>query len=228
MEPIAEVSHRLAERVEDLALELLGEPTSRTCDEWRYRSHGSLRVCTAGPKRGRFTDFEAGEGGDGIDLIGATQGIDTREALKWARAWLGIEREGPGAQGPRATRGDTIKWRLRNGADNRSEAAREIWRGARAAEGTHTETYLRSRGTAAIPPTLRHSPVLMHWPTGTPFPTMVAAVTRSPDKRVVAVQRTFLRPDGQGKAVTNEPRPGGRWCRASRARGATLRALRGR
>ena len=207
---IAELSRRFADHAEDLTLELLGQPTSRTRTELRYRSRGSLCVNVGGPKRGRFIDFEAGQGGDLIDLIKAVQGVDTREAVRWAKAWFGIERARPGAREPRAKQGDAIKRRKprpQPGANTRGHAARDIWRGARAAHGTPIETYLCGRGiTIAIPPSIRYAPALKHGPTGTTFPAMVAAVTRCPDRRVVAIQRTFLKPDAQGKANVSQPR----------------------
>ena len=182
---IAELSRQFAECVEGMAIELLGQPTSRTSTEWRYRSCGSLCVYVGGPKRGRFIDFEAGQGGDLIDLIKATRGIDTGEAVRWAKAWLGIGRARPGAREPRAIQGDAAKRRKlrpQSGADTRGPAARDIWRRARAAHGTPVETYLRGRGiTIAIPPSIRCAPALKHGPTGLTFPAMVATVTRCPE-----------------------------------------------
>src|SRR5215212_6109936 len=66
--------------------------------------------------------------------------------------------------------------------------------------GTAVATYLASRGlTGAIPTALRFHPGLRH-PSGHTAPAMVALVTRGADGRPIAVHRTFLRPDGSGKA----------------------------
>ena len=82
----------------------------------------------------------------------------------------------------------------------RSEAAARLWRTALPAQGTAVEDYLRSRGiTVPIPGSLRFRPRLKH-PSGSVWPGMVALVTRDIDGQAVAVHRTFLAPDGSGKA----------------------------
>ena len=201
---IGEIARLLAERIEDLGLELLGEPTSRARDEWRCRSRGSLCVHVAGPRRGRFSDYEAGEGGDSIDLIAAVLGVDTREAMQWARAWLGVWTV------PAASTNPPIRPRARSDdrrGQDRSRSARDIWRKALPAEGTATERHLRHRSISiAIPASIRHALALKHGPTGLTFQTMVAAITVYPSKRVVAIQKTFLQPDGRGKANVMQPR----------------------
>ena len=71
---------------------------------------------------------------------------------------------------------------------------------------TVTTTYLHHRAiTCAIPPTIRDHPGLKHGPTGQNLPAMVAAIT-SADRKVIAVQRTFLRVDGRGKANVSQPK----------------------
>jgi len=72
-------------------------------------------------------------------------------------------------------------------------AALEIWRGARPAAGTVVEQYLRRRGIAIVPPSLRCGSVMhLH---RYEMPVMVAGVQR-PDGQVVAVQTTILTPKG--------------------------------
>jgi hypothetical protein len=78
-------------------------------------------------------------------------------------------------------------------------AALRIWAQARLAEHTPAEPYLRSRGIRlSIPPALRFHPRLKH-PTGIYVPGIVAAV-RNANGTLVAIHRTFLKPDGSGKA----------------------------
>jgi putative DNA primase/helicase len=82
----------------------------------------------------------------------------------------------------------------------RTEAARRIWSESGPAKGTLVESYLQSRAlTLAAPPALRFHPGLKH-PTGSYLPAMVAAVTGKTGM-LVAIQRTFLRSDGAGKAA---------------------------
>ncbi len=77
--------------------------------------------------------------------------------------------------------------------------ALKIWRASRPAAGAPAEAYLRGRGiTIPIPPTIRYHPSLLH-PSGRTLPAMVAGV-QAINGRVVAIHRTFLRPDGQEKA----------------------------
>jgi phage/plasmid primase-like uncharacterized protein len=82
-------------------------------------------------------------------------------------------------------------------AEKQEARALTCWGKAKPICGTIAETYLRLRGiTADLPNTLRFHPECWH-PTGTRHPAMVALVEGA---RRLAVHRTYLRPDGQGKA----------------------------
>jgi hypothetical protein len=84
-------------------------------------------------------------------------------------------------------------------SDNTGRAA-EIRDATNPANGTLVETYLRSRAiTLPPPPTLRFHRSLKHGQSGGWWPGMVGIVTDVEDQ-FVAVHRTFLRPDGSGKA----------------------------
>lgn len=84
--------------------------------------------------------------------------------------------------------------------NRRREFAVAIWASARPAAGTLVETYLASRGLRIGPPSaLRFHPSLKH-PAGVRWPAMVAVVTRGADDTPVGIHRTFLAPDGSGKA----------------------------
>lgn len=80
----------------------------------------------------------------------------------------------------------------------RAAQAMRLWREAQPIAGTIAETYLRGRGiTCDLPPTLRFHGACWHGATARHLPAMVAAVTGS---GAPAVHRTYLRPDGSGKA----------------------------
>jgi DNA primase len=80
-----------------------------------------------------------------------------------------------------------------------------IWRGARPADGTAAERYLRNRGIRIpIPPTIRFAQ-LPYGRRGDVLPCLVAVVA-SPGGKVAGVQRTFLKPDGSGKADVPSPK----------------------
>ncbi len=69
-----------------------------------------------------------------------------------------------------------------------------------------TSTYLRYRAfTGTIPATIRDNACIKHTPTVQNLPAMVAAIT-GPDRKVAAIQRTFLRCDGRGKANVSAPK----------------------
>ena len=69
-----------------------------------------------------------------------------------------------------------------------------------------TGDYLRRRAITIAPAaTIRDHPGLTHGPTGQNLPAMVAAIT-GPDRKVIAIQRTFLRCDGRGKANVSQPK----------------------
>jgi len=76
---------------------------------------------------------------------------------------------------------------------------KRIWRSATAAPGTLVETCLQSRSlTTPVPPTLRYAR-LRHRESAQTLPCMVAAV-QAADGRLSGLHRTYLRPDGRGKA----------------------------
>ena len=82
----------------------------------------------------------------------------------------------------------------------RGAAALAIWQASRAVEGTPVLTYLRSRGLDLQGlSALRFHAGLKH-PSGGVWPAMVALVTHGVTGRPIAVHRTFLASNGEGKA----------------------------
>ena len=82
----------------------------------------------------------------------------------------------------------------------RSAAALAIWQASDAAEGTPVATYLHSRGLdVPTSPALRFHAGLKH-PSDGVWPAMVALVTHGATGLPIAVHRTFLARDGNGKA----------------------------
>jgi len=77
------------------------------------------------------------------------------------------------------------------------------WRDAQPIGGTIAEAYLRGRGiTCALPDSLRFHPDCWH-PSAQRAPAMVARIEGLPR---LAVHRTYLRPDGSGKADLDPPK----------------------
>jgi putative DNA primase/helicase len=82
----------------------------------------------------------------------------------------------------------------------RSKDALATWQSTIPARSTAVETYLLSRGLYLAPsPALRFHPGLKH-PSGGRWPAMVALATRGSDGTPLAIHRTFLARDADGKA----------------------------
>ncbi len=82
----------------------------------------------------------------------------------------------------------------------RTQAALAIWQASQPAERSLVETYLRSRGLTVSPPhSIRFHAGLKH-PSGGVWPAMVALVTRGMDGAPIAIHRTFLAREENGKA----------------------------
>lgn len=123
------------------------------------------------------------------------------DALRARRLWPEHVR----AFGPRFPRRIQARSRLEPGATIRAEPALRIWRSAKTCTGTIVGNYLNARGIGlAIPPALRFHPQLKHQSGGF-WPAMVAAVC-GVDGEVGAIQRTFLSPQGGGKAPVEPQR----------------------
>ncbi len=93
----SQIAEQLAANVDSVVHELLPNG-KRNGHEWCTGSVGgeegnSLKVHLTGDRAGKWKDFSSSEkGGDLLDLACATKGIGMADAIKWACAWLGIER----------------------------------------------------------------------------------------------------------------------------------------
>lgn len=201
----------LAARAVPLARELL-PGGMRDGHEWRCGSVAgeagqSMAVHLTGEKAGVWADFSTGETGDALDLVAAVlfRG-NKRQALVWARRWLGIDTRDPRAL---ATHRREIERQASAAAqasadedERRRRQAFRIWLSAgEAIEGTPAQWYLEGRGIdfaelGRFPRSLRFAPDLYHRE-GARHPAMVAMIV-SPTGRFAGVHRTYLarRPDG--------------------------------
>ena len=83
-------------------------------------------------------------------------------------------------------------------AEKKVKQARKIWYEAQSITGTIAERYLRGRHiTCDLLPSLRFHPDCWHGPTARRHPAMVALIEGGEG---FAIHRTFLQPDGNGKA----------------------------
>ncbi len=201
-----EVAGLLAERMEELARELAGEPTDRGRDEWRFRRKGSLAICVAGPKRGSWFDHEAGEGGDALALLAHLHGVAMRAAFHWALDWLGL----PGASMPRPAspvRQQASPGPRTNSAPDTLDLARALWREAQP-PGEVVTAYLASRGLCPEPAApIRFHPMAWRNPAyGPRGPAMLSLMTNPATAEPCGLHVTYLRPDGSGKAEGERPK----------------------
>ena len=80
----------LRARVPELAVELLGKPTFRAGQEWRWGRKGSLSVVIGGARAGMWFDHEAGQGGGFVDLVGRVLGLSRGDATDWIADRIGM------------------------------------------------------------------------------------------------------------------------------------------
>ncbi|WP_111559713.1 DUF7146 domain-containing protein [Paracoccus sediminilitoris] len=158
-----------------------------------YGRYGMTCCPAHGDRRPSLT---LADGTDGRLLLHCKTGCGFEDVLKSLRD-RGLLNGHPRHQPP-----DVMGLALRE-AQDRADAERAerkalaTWREALPISGTIVETYLRGRGiTCALPDTLRFHPECWH-PTARRFPAMVALIEGLPR---TAIHRTYLRPDGSGKA----------------------------
>lgn len=201
----SDLAHRLGRQAEAVCKRYLGAGR-RQGNYWQVgdvrntpgRSMFVRLKDTAKGAAGKWTDAATGEHGDLLDVIRESLGlIDFADVAEEARLFLSMPPPDPEPQ---------PKHHARSPAPSGSaEAARRLIAMCEPISGTLVEEYLRGRGIAALHGcgSLRfHSRCYYrpdeHSPTET-WPAMVAAVTDLSD-RITGAHRTWLAPDGSGKA----------------------------
>ncbi|ESZ57036.1 DNA primase [Mesorhizobium sp. L103C120A0] len=205
----SDLAHRLAEHAEAVCRHYL----SNGRRQGNYWSVGDVRNAPGrstfvrlqpspkGPP-GKWTDAATGEHGDLLDVIRESLGlVNFRDVADEARLFLAM----PDAMPPRPAAPIT---QVPIGSP---EAARRLVAMSKPIIGTLVETYLRGRGIATLSGTgsLQFHPRCYyrpgdHGPTET-LPAMIAAVTDL-DGHLTGAHRTWLAPDGTGKALVDTPR----------------------
>jgi len=114
-----------AQHMEAVALQLLGDPTTRNKDEMRYGSKGSMQI---NKKEGWWHDYERDEKGGVLDLIKREVGLSGRQALEWMRDTVGVEIDSPSSPSPapKTHTGDLIA--THEYADEHGEIVMEVKR----------------------------------------------------------------------------------------------------
>ncbi|TQD33345.1 DUF7146 domain-containing protein (plasmid) [Rhodobacter capsulatus] len=159
---------------------------------------------TSGPgAAGKFTDGATGEHGDLLDIIRARTGISRfPDLLTEARAHLGR---------PQPVLPDVPTPRKAKDPGGTPAAASRLFAASVPVPGTLADTYLRSRGLTqgGFTSALRFHPKCWHREEGQtrsiPRPALIAAVTDGAGG-LQGVHRTWLAPDGKGKAAVKTQR----------------------
>ena len=190
--PIAELIGR------DVELKARGRELVGLCP-FHAEKTGSFTVA---PDKGFFHCFGCGAHGDQFGFLVQHFGIRFLDAVEE------LAREAGLADGrrrlPRRSAPAPKREQPRRTPDPGRRYVDMILEGCRPAEASPVETYLRARGIdleaiGGIPPHLLYHPKLKHTETGMVFPAMVARVIGSNGK-VWGLHRTYLEPDGSGKA----------------------------
>jgi hypothetical protein len=154
---------------------------------------------------GKWTDAATGEHGDLLDVIRESCGLlDFKDVADEARRFLSLPQPEPDPQPqPRP--------RPSSAPAGSPESARRLVSMSQPITGTIVETYLRKRGITALHGTgaLRFHPRCYYRPDSysptETWPAMIASVTDL-DNRITGAHRTWLSPDGSGKAPIDTPR----------------------
>ncbi|MCW0236741.1 MAG: toprim domain-containing protein [Ferrovibrio sp.] len=204
------LSHQLADRAEAVCRHYLSNGRREGC-YWLVGDISNtpgrslfvrLHASAKGPA-GKWTDVATGEHGDLLDLIRGSLGlIDFTDVAEEARTFLNLAHPEPEPIAPRRC--------VMPAPSGSVEAARRLFAMAQPIAGTVAEAYLRQRSITLLHGTgnLRFHPRCYYKPDDGPtetWPAMIAAVTDL-SGRITGVHRTWLAPDGLGKAPIDTPR----------------------
>jgi hypothetical protein len=164
-----------------------------------------LRDTPKGPA-GKWMDSASDEHGDLLDVIRESCGLaDFKDVADEARRFLSLPLPEPEPQPERRRSGKAPA------TSGSAEAARRLFSMSRPIERSVVDAYLRNRGITDLRgiTSLRFHPRCYYWPgddgpTQT-WPAMIASVTDLAGK-LTGVHRTWLAPDGSGKAPVDTPR----------------------
>jgi len=202
MKELADIKQALADNAESLALDLFGQPTSKTSQQYRWGRNGSTVVNIGGRWRGRFKSWEAEESGSMLDAIMFWLGTDLSGAVDWALGWLGDDDRPALRPRPHPPVIDVDAEEIK-----RRDRAIQAWTSSVSIDGTPAEKYLNSRGIRGP------------WPLSVRYDPSANAVifaSTAPDGQITAIQRVSLNLDGSpqledGKKIKRSlgPRYGG-------------------
>jgi hypothetical protein len=202
---VKEISRRLVPKALDLLAKLDIKGVRDRSDEFIGLSTkqggvgDSFALCLAGAKAGVWVHRAEGKSGDCVDLIEWKLGYSKRDAVAYAKDFLGIA---AGVDLPPETPRPAAA-RPPEDDESRRRRALAIWRHAKPVAGTLAERYCRARGvTGPIFPSIRYHPALRHPETGAgvQWPALVAGVCDL-ECKVTGIWRIYLERSGAGKLL---------------------------
>lgn len=161
-----------------------------------------LKDSSKGPA-GKWMDAQSDEHGDLLDVIRESLGLfDFADVADEARSFLSVPHPEPKPASRRSRAAPALL--------GSAEAARRLFAMGRPIAGTIVEAYLRNRGITALHETdaLRFHPRCYYQPDDGPtetWPALLARVTDL-DGHQTGTHRTWLSPDGSGKAQVDTQR----------------------
>ncbi|MFA7504247.1 MAG: toprim domain-containing protein [Burkholderiaceae bacterium] len=194
---------------------------------------GSFLVYISGARTGGWIDMATGDKGDVLQLIQYVLRLaKIGDAIRWAKDWLNY-RDVPAPERAKvaaelAAKRVAAEQQEAEDLDKKRNRAFSVWLKCEAElRGTPAARYLSARGIRYSvlprpPRAVRFSPSQKYTETGEHFPAIVALITGNGGERL-AIHRTFLAPDGSGKAPVQHARkvwPSG-WA------GGTIKLARG-
>jgi len=162
----------------------------------RGRWYGRYGVARCPAHGDRHPSLTLSDGQSGRLLAHCKTGCTFMEVLGALRG-LGLIEEGGGMRKSDAAELANYRQVRRIEAEKNARRALGVWKESSPVQGTLAETYLRGRGIICVlPDTLRFHPACWH-PSSRRLPAMVAMIDGAEH---FAVHRTYLLPDGRGKA----------------------------
>lgn len=161
------------------------------------RADKSLGSFSINWRTGQWSDFASGDrGSDPISLYAYLKGVPYVQAANKL-----ANNPSSACVFPAICRASKIAESRNKDKGTHKSYILKLWNDSFSAENTVVETYLHSRGiTAAIPLDIRLLAGHLHKPSGKIYPVMLAAVRHWDSNDLIAVHRTWLLPDGSGKA----------------------------
>ncbi|GAB5372480.1 hypothetical protein AAMO2058_001669300 [Amorphochlora amoebiformis] len=221
---LRKIEKALSDRIEKLVQVILSDPNPSltTDDEIRFGNKGSLCVTTTGLYRGRWYDFETGEGGGALNLIKHATNCDFKTALYWALEFLenkasevalpiakfSAEAQHPSLPHQRVQRQQSTPhatWTKEERRNRTREYGMRLYMDSKPILGSLGERYLREhrgirKGLSNNARALRFHPMVL---TGKQdnymkLPSLIA-VARDSEGNVVGIQATYLNPKTANK-----------------------------